>query len=485
MTAFTSRAGSLFYLAIGVLERNVKASCICAILFFFHIIISQAQVKLNSLFSDNMVLQKGVVVPVWGTASRDEMITVKFNGQVSTTHSSAGKWMVALRPLPYITEPSTLEVFASDTIRIQNVLVGEVWLCSGQSNMERQLGPRPPQPLITDWEKERDAANYPMIREFYVPQNYSAEKISDVNGNWTICSPQTVADFSAVGYFFARNLHNNLKIPVGIIFSAFGGTPAEDWISREALESNPKLASLITNYNKDTGWKPPGKVMNGLYNGMIYPLLPYKIQGVAWYQGESNNDRPQEYISVLSTMINKWRHDFARAELPFLIVQIAPHHEMTPEIREAQFIVSQTVPNTALIVTTDCGDSLDIHPPLKQPVGERLSLAARALAYQQKIEYSGPLYQSCKIKKNKVILTFSHSGGKLIAKGKTLQGFSIAGANQKFIPGNAGIKGKKVVVTADLVRKPVAVRYGWENVPDGNLYNDHNLPASPFRTDVK
>jgi sialate O-acetylesterase len=463
----------------------MKSFYICFTFLLFTFIDSHALVKLNSIFSDNMVLQQGVTVPIWGTADDDELITVKFNGQVMSTQAKAGKWMVTLQPLPYVTIPETLEVLASNSISIQNILVGEVWLCSGQSNMERQLGPRPPQPLITDWEKERDAASYPMIREFYVPQNYTAEKISDVNGNWKICSPQTVIDFSAVGYFFARNLFNNLKVPVGIIFSAFGGTPAEDWTSREAVEANPELASLIKNYNQGTGWKPPGKVMNGLYNGMIYPLVPYAIKGVAWYQGESNNDRPQQYISVLSTMINNWRDDFAQGDFPFLIVQIAPHHEMTPEIREAQFIVSQIVPNTALIVTTDCGDAQDIHPPFKQPVGERLSLAARALAYHQDIEYSGPLYTAHKIRGDKVVLTFSHSGRKLIVKGKTLKGFSIAGADKIFVPATATIKGKKVIVSTDLVPKPVAVRYGWENVPDVNLYNDHNLPTSPFRTDVK
>jgi sialate O-acetylesterase len=453
--------------------------------FVLTFIDSRALVKLNSIFSDNMILQQGVTVPIWGTTDKDELITVRFNGQVVSTQAKAGKWMVTLQPLPYVTVPATLEVTASNTIFVQNILVGEVWLCSGQSNMERQLGPRPPQPLITDWEKERDAANYPLIREFYVPQKYAAEKISDVNGSWKICSTQTVIDFSAIGYFFAKNLHHNLNVPVGIIVSAFGGTPAEDWISREALGGNPEFDSLVRTYNGSTGWKPPGKVMNGLYNGMIYPLIPYAIKGVAWYQGESNNNRPHEYISLLSMVIKNWRRDFDQGNFPFLIVQIAPHHEMTPEIREAQFIVCRKESNTALIVTTDCGDAQDIHPPNKQPVGERLSLAARALAYHQNIEYSGPLYKSCKIKRRKVVLTFSHVGRKLTTKGKTLKGFSIAGADMVFIPGTAMIKGKKVIVSADLVSKPVAVRYGWENVPDVNLYNDHNLPASPFRTDVK
>jgi sialate O-acetylesterase len=447
--------------------------------------LSIATVKPNSIFTDHMVLQKGVAVPIWGTAEEGENVTVSFNGQVVSTVAKNGKWIARLQPMPYVTTPSIMTITGSNTVTIQDVLVGEVWLCSGQSNMERQLGPRPPQPLITDWEKERDAANYPQIREYYVPLKYSADKVDDVNSHWTTCSPQTVVDFSAVGYFFARDLHQQMKVPVGIIFSAFGGTPAEDWTSREALEGNPELGELINNYDQIPGWKPAGKVMSGLYNGMIFPLVPYAIKGVAWYQGEANNDRPKQYQIILINMIRNWRHDFGLGDFPFLIVQIAPFKDMCPEIREAQFLVSQKVSNAALIVTTDCGDANDIHPSHKQPVGERLALAARALAYGEKIEYTGPTYHSYSIKGNRVVLTFGHTGtGLKILQGDVLSGFTIAGADKRFVPASARIVGNKVIVRNDAVRHPVAVRYGWENVPKGNLSNKEGLPASPFRTDT-
>ena len=446
-----------------------------------------AEVSLNSLFSDHMIVQKGAVVPVWGTASEGEKVTVRFNGQTVSTVATKGKWMIRLSPMDYQLTPLTMKVSGINTIIINDILVGEIWLCSGQSNMERQLGPRPPQSLITDWEKERDAANYPLIREYYVPLKYSESKKADAQSSWTVCSPKTVPDFSAIGYLFAKNLFLQLKVPVGILFSAFGGTPAEDWISETALKSNPKLKELVAGYDKPTtAWKPTGKTMNGLYNGMIYPLLPYALKGVVWYQGESNNDRPALYKTILTTLITNWRKDFHQGVIPFLIVQIAPHKDMCPELRESQFLVSQKVPNTALIVTTDCGDAENIHPSHKQPVGERLAIAARALAYNEKIEYAGPVYRSFTIKNDEVILNFSHIGKGLIAKcNDELKGFTIAGGNKKFVPAKAVIKGNQIVVSDKNIKKPVAVRYGWSNVPDVNLFNGDGFPASPFRTDTE
>jgi sialate O-acetylesterase len=435
----------------------------------------------NSLFSDNMVLQQGVVVPVWGRGNDGERVTVRFHGQSVSATVANGKWMVRLQPLPYVTAPEDLVIESSTTTVIRNVLVGEVWLCSGQSNMERQLGPRPPQPLITNWEQERDSANYPLIREFYVPLKYSSSPVTDVGSTWRICSPSTVSDFSAVGYFFAKNLFAKMGVPVGILFSAFGGTPAEDWISPSALLTNPELAELVRNYGKAPGWRPEGQVMNGLYYGMIQPLIPYALKGVCWYQGESNNDRPLEYKTILSTLIDNWRSDFGQGNFPFLIVQIAPHYEMTPEIRESQRIVSQSVSNTALIVTTDCGDAKDIHPSFKQPVGKRLAIAALALAYGEAIEYSGPVFKALAVRRNRMKVIFAHADG-LYAKGNTPKGFEVAGADQKFYPATATIRGDKVFVSSPDVSKPLAIRYGWQNVPDVNLYNKAGLPASPFRS---
>jgi len=447
----------------------------------------RAEVSLNSLFSDHMIVQKGAAVPVWGTAGEGEKVTVRFNGQTVSTVAMKGKWMIRLLPMDYQLTPLTMKVSGINTIIINDILVGEIWLCSGQSNMERQLGPCPPQPLITDWEKERDAANFPLIREYYVPLKYSDSKTADAQSSWTVCSPKTVPDFSAIGYLFARNLFLQLKVPVGILFSAFGGTPAEDWISETALKNNSKLKELVAGYDKPTtAWKPTGKTMNGLYNGMIYPLLPYALKGVVWYQGESNNDRPALYKTILTTLITNWRKDFHQGDIPFLIVQIAPNKDMCPELRESQFMVSQKVTNTALIVTTDCGDAENIHPSHKQPVGERLAIAARALAYKERVEYDGPVYRSFTIKNDEVILNFRHIGKGLTAKrNEELKGFTIAGKDKKFVPAKAVIRGNQIVVSDKNIKKPVAVRYGWSNVPDVNLFNGDGLPASPFRTDTE
>ncbi|RFM31395.1 sialate O-acetylesterase [Chitinophaga silvisoli] len=443
-----------------------------------------ATLKPVSLFSDHMVLQKGVAVPVWGTADEGALVTVQYQGQSVSAKTVQGKWMLSLQPMPYVSKGTEMKIFSgTDTVRIQDVLVGEVWLCSGQSNMERQLGPRPPQQPIYNWEQERDAANYPLIREYYVPLKYSKETIADVNNHWTVCSPQTVSDFTAVGYFFARNLYAKLQVPVGIIFSAFGGTPAEDWTSLAALERNPKLKDMIQNYTKTMsgpGWKPQGQCISGLYNGMIAPLLPYAIKGVAWYQGESNNSRATEYQEVLPTLIANWREDFKRPEMPFLIVQIAPHKDMSPEIREAQFLVVKKVKKTALIVTTDCGDSADIHPTHKQPVGERLAIAAAGLAYGVKGEYSGPMFQYASPGKDQITVTFSHTGKGLLAKGGKLTGFEISNG-EGFYPAEGVIRGNKITLSSVHVPHPAKVRYGWSNVPVVNLYNQEGLPASPFR----
>jgi len=463
----------------------MKGILICCLLIAS--ICVRAEVSLNSLFSDHMIVQKGAAVPVWGTAGEGEKVTVRFNGQTVSTVAMKGKWMIRLLPMDYQLTPLTMKVSGINTIIINDILVGEIWLCSGQSNMERQLGPCPPQPLITDWEKERDAANFPLIREYYVPLKYSDSKTADAQSSWTVCSPKTVPDFSAIGYLFAKNLFLQLKVPVGILFSAFGGTPAEDWISETALKNNSKLKELVAGYDKPTtAWKPTGKTMNGLYNGMIYPLLPYALKGVVWYQGESNNDRPALYKTILTTLITNWRKDFHQGDIPFLIVQIAPNKDMCPELRESQFMVSQKVTNTALIVTTDCGDAENIHPSHKQPVGERLAIAARALAYKERVEYDGPVYRSFTIKNDEVILNFRHIGKGLTAKrNEELKGFTIAGKDKKFVPAKAVIRGNQIVVSDKNIKKPVAVRYGWSNVPDVNLFNGDGLPASPFRTDTE
>ena len=483
-----------------------------------------ATVQPNSLFSNNLVLQRGVVVPIWGTANDSETVTVLFQKQKVTTVAKDGKWIIKLKPLK-VGGPFTMTIMGKDTVTIQNILVGEVWICSGQSNMERQLGPRPPQKPIYNWEAEKAAANYPEIRYFSVAHKASDTLVADVNAKWIICDTTTVINLSAVGYFFAKDLYNQLKVPIGMLFSSVGGTPAENCTTRAALEANPELKGLASDYDKAVAnYKPavekfkeertalmekwaadtlialashkpfppkpapprnPAGGAGGLYNAMINPLIPYAIKGVIWYQGESNSGRGKQYQTLFPTMITDWRKNWNEGDFPFLFVQIAPYKGADPMIREAQFLTLKKIPNVAMAVTTDCGDSTDIHPPHKQPVGERLALAARALAYKEKVEYSGPLFENYAIKDNVIEITFSHIGKGLVAKDGELTGFTICGPDKKFVPATAVINGDKITVSYPSVNYPVAVRYGFINVPNGNLFNQEGLPASPFRTDVE
>jgi sialate O-acetylesterase len=484
----------------------MKCRIYSAVLYTFFFLpafhVAQAKIKPNSLFGEHAVVQQGIAVPVWGTADRDEQVTVRFNGQEKQTRSKDGKWMLQLDPMT-AGGPYTMTLSGSDTtLIIDDIYVGEVWICSGQSNMKRTLAPKEKQLPIVNWEQERDAANYPMIREYYVPDKSTDEPEEDVGSQWIVCSPQTVVNFSAVGYFFACDLFKARNVPVGMIFSAVGGTPAEYWTSRSGLESAPELKALVENYDRSLldfakqaaqnkreniteNLRNPAERghVYGHYNGMICPLQPYAIKGVIWYQGESNFNRAGQYYTLFPLMIRDWRNAWGQGDFPFLFVQIAPYRDRSPEIREAQFFTSKTVKNTAMAVITDHGDANDIHPTHKQPVGYRLSLAARAIAYHEKIEYSGPVYEFMEVKDDRAILYFSHCGKGLTSKDGPLKGFVIAGADNNFVPAKAEIKGNTVIVGNPGVKEPVSVRYGFENVPDINLFNKDGLPASPFRTD--
>jgi sialate O-acetylesterase len=370
------------------------------------------------------------------------------------------------------------------------------------------------------------AAADPQLRLFTVPRVTSDKPLTEVDSRWVVCTPETAASFSAVAYYFGRDLCKARNVPVGMIHSSWGGTPAESWTSKETLEANPMLKKLITDWDKKIAAYDPVKAAERnkaaaekhkaavikakaegkpipraprpeidpatdshrptvLYNAMINPLLPFPIKGAIWYQGESNNDRAKEYQTLFPTMIKNWRTAWNNPKMPFLFVQIAPFNTMTPEIREAQLISWQKTPHTAMAVITDYGEATDIHPKQKEPVGARLALAARALVYGERIEYSGPVYKCMNLQGNKVILTFTHVGGGLVAKDGPLKGFTMAGADKNFVPADAQIDGNTVVVSSSAVAKPVAVRYGWSNVPDINLFNKNGLPATPFRTDVE
>jgi sialate O-acetylesterase len=407
-----------------------------------------------------------------------------------------------------------------NVVEIGNILVGEVWVASGQSNMQWPLS------LCANASSDIAAAGDSELRLFYVPRVTADTPQSDVNTNWTCCTPETAAGFSAVAYFFGRDLRKALGVPVGMIHTSWGGTPAEAWTSKEALEARPMLKKLITDWDAKIAAYDPVKTAErnnaaaarhkeaaakakaagkpappaprpevdpaknphrptSLYNAMIHPLLPFAVKGAIWYQGESNNSRAKEYQTLFPAMIECWRDCWKQGDFPFLFVQITPHNNMSPEIREAQLLTTERVPNTAMAVTTDYGNATDIHPREKAPVGARLAYAARALVYGERIEYSGPVFKAMRVSGNKATLHFRHATGGLVAKDGALKGFTIAGADKNFVPAKAEICGDRIVVSSDQVARPVAVRYGWANVPDVNLYNQAGLPASPFRTDVE
>lgn len=440
-----------------------------------------AEVKPNVLFSDGAVLQRGQNVPVWGTANDGEKVTVEFAGQTATATAQGGKWKVELKPLK-AGGPFSMKISGDNEVTVNNLLVGEVWVASGQSNMEWTLN------VSFQPEVEKPKAKFPQIRMITAKKVASLTPLDEIEGKWQECSPETVGGFSAVAYYFARDLHAKLGVPVGIISTSWGGTFAQAWTSPDGFEGQPELKGYADQL-KAAAEKPPEKgpaqhFPSVLYNAMIAPVVPYGMKGVIWYQGESNAGQSKQYQTLFPALIADWRTKWKLGDFPFLYVQIAPFKGQPPEIREAQFLTLAKTKNTAMAVTTDYGDANDIHPKQKEPVGNRLSLAARALAYGEKIVYSGPLYQEMKAAGDKAWISFSHVGGGLAAKDGDLKGFTIAGADGKFVPAKAEIKGDKVIVSAEGVAEPKAVRYGWTNVPDVNLFNKEGLPASPFRTDV-
>jgi sialate O-acetylesterase len=471
-----------------------------------------ADVKLPGLFSDNMVLQQGAPVPIWGWADDGERVNVEFRGQNMTATAQGGKWTVILPQLK-AGGPNVLTVSGKNKIELKNVLVGEVWICSGQSNMEW--------PLSRSFEPQTDigASANSMIRLLTVPKLKADQPVNDIKARWLECNPQTSPNFSAVAYYFGRDLQKALGVPVGLIHTSWGGSPAEVWMSQDVLEANPEYkSSILGGYavslkkyqdalaqfeaeqaelkkqGKTSDKKPPVKPSwkpAELYNGMIAPLLPGAFKGAIWYQGESNAGRAYQYRTLFADMIRNWRRDWKAGDFTFLAVQLAPFQKIKEqpgdsdwaELREAQGLATQVLPKVGVAVITDVGEENDIHPKKKEPVGARLALAARGIAYGEKIVWSGPLYRSKEINGDKIVLHFDHVGKGLEARGGELKGFSIAGADQKFVWAKAEIQGDKIVVSSPDVSQPVAVRFGWANYPVVNLWNKDGLPASPFRTD--
>ena len=624
----------------------------------------RADVTPAALFSDHAVLQQGLPLPVWGTAAEGEQVTVEFAGQTARTVTKEGRWLVRLAPVT-AGGPYTMTIHGRNRIVLKDLLVGEVWLCSGQSNMEMKLGPVEGLQPVINWRETVAAADQPQLRLFTVPRTLALTPVATTSGHWESSSPAAAERFSAVAYFFGRALQQARHVPVGLIHSSWGGSFAEAWMSGEALRQRPDLTAALADLalqrqdpaaahartekllaewyarhdpgsapaaawnalpatptdwpvmvlptywekaglpdfdgvvwfrrefdlpaawngqeavlhlgaidDDDTTWvngqpvgatrgwdllrvypvpakllhpgrnvvtvrvldtgqggglwghgealrlafggtapvasveltgpwhyqvgialhdlpRPPQEVTQsvatpgGLFNGMIAPLLPYALRGVIWYQGESNAAQSRQYRTLFPDLIADWRRHWGEGDFPFLFVQIAPFTGMRPEIREAQLLTARSVHNTAMAVTLDVGDPKDIHPPHKQPVGERLALAARALAYGEQLEYSGPVCEKTDFGAGRAVLHFSHVGGGLVAPGGELIGFTVAGADKVFVPAQAVITGATITVSAPGVSVPVAVRYAWADAPAGNLFNHAGLPASPFRTDAE
>jgi len=441
----------------------------------------QADVRLPKIFGSRMVVQQQMPVKVWGWADPGERVEVSLAGQTRAGSADAsGKWLVTLEPLP-AGGPHKLIVQGKNRIELEDVLVGEVWIGSGQSNMQwpvrRSMNP----------DEEIANANWPKIRLFTVARRIAETPQEDCEGEWLICSPETVGDFSAVLYFFGRKLHQDLQVPVGLINSSWGGTVAEAWTSREALQADEDFRPIL-----ERGAKFDPKTPNQpavLFNGMIHPLLNFAIRGVVWYQGESNCARAEQYQKLFPTLIHDWRKRWGLGDFPFYFVQLAPFRyrnadrRNAAELREAQRLTLR-LPNTGMVVTTDIGDVNDIHPTNKQEVGRRLALWALAKTYgKTDLVYSGPLYREAKIEGNRIRIFFDHVDGGLVVKGEELTHFQIAGADGEFKPAKAVIDGETVVVWNEEVANPVAVRFGWSDDAEPNLFNAAGLPASPFRTD--
>lgn len=468
---------------------------LCSLLIPF---MAMAAVRLPAIISENMVLQRDTGVRIWGWAQDGETVTVEFAGQTKTAKAGQdGRWLVTLDPLAASAEPRTMVVTGSaggPPAKLANVLVGEVWVSCGQSNMMMGLGS-----VENGTQALTDSVNYPNIHVFNLAGQFQADTPQeDVKAHWQPATPQTLSGFSAVSYFFGRALNRELKVPVGLI-NVVAIMPAEAWVDKETLLSVPAL--------RDMPQRPIKPITT--YNGMIAPLTRYAMQGAIYYQGEYNAGRGREFRELMPALIRSWRTNWGR-EFPFLFVQLpgfqqhladkdrrldmpdtvlAAFHQLGgssawAELREAQLRTSQTVAKSGMAICIDLGDAQDIHPKRKEPVGERLALAARAIAYGAKIEWSGPIFESVKADGKELVLRFTHVGKGLTAKGAELKGFEIAGADQKYIWAKAEIRGDAVVVSAGDVAEPVFVRYAWADYPTCNLYNAEGLPASPFRAHV-
>lgn len=472
------------------MKKILITACIACFTF-----IAQAEVTLPKVFADHMVLQRGQEIPVWGQADPRERIEVTFQDKTYKTRADrAGKWQLKMAASaaggPYV-----LTIKGKNTLTLKDVLVGDVWLLGGQSNMEW------PMTQTNGSEDSIKTANYPEIRLFEVGRQVSIFPVQDVaEAAWNVCTPETVVNFSAVGYYFGKRLHQDLDVPIGLLDINWGGTVSEAWTSSEALASHPDFSDRIAAYGasgeadfQNAENKGPNSWPSSLYHGMLEPVIPFGIKGAIWYQGESNAPRAYQYREIFPLMIQDWRNQWEQGDFPFLWVQLAnfkqpveaPKDSDWAELREAQSM-TLSLPNTGQAVIIDKGEANDIHPRDKWTVGERLAVAAKKVAYGMDVVYSGPTFKNMEVAGNKVRIIFDNLGSGLEINDKYgyVKGFAVAGKDKVFHWANAYQDGNDIIVYSDKVSQPVAVRYGWADNPDDvNVYNAEGLPASPFRTD--
>ena len=505
--------------------------------------VASGEVRMPAVFSDHMVLQRDRPLPIWGWADPSEKIRVAFGSEkAETTAGADGAWQCILRAQPVSAKGQTLTIEGKNQIHIEDVLLGDIWLCSGQSNMEWGLGG-------CDAPEDIQKADFPGIRHFGVELHFAATPQKDVKGRWSVCTPQTSPGFTAVGFYFARRVFQETGVPIGLLRSSVGGTNIELWMSQETLMNTPALGSYgkmmrdsLAQYQTDLAASLPAveawtkesrdAMTSGrpipmppmipdfpfgekafrprcvtLHNGMIRPLVPFALRGVLWYQGENNAggvEDGKQYVEKKRAMISDWRKWFGDPDLPFYFVQLASWQAATNDpgladgwafFRDAQR-QCLSIPHTGMAVATDVGDALDIHPKNKFDIGERLARWALRNEYSKEIECSGPLYKAQKIEGNQLVVEFEHVGSGLMiglkdgrapvieAKDQKLARFAIAGEDRKWMWADAKIEGEKVICSHPQIAKPVAVRYAFSMNPEGaNLYNREGLPASPFRSD--
>ncbi len=496
-----------------------------------------ADVRLPSVIGDNMILQRGMQVPIWGWADTGESVKVSGSWGSESWEATAGrdgKWMVKIE-VPPAGGPYEMTISGNNKLTVKNILIGEVWVCSGQSNMQMGVG------LVNNARSEIANANYPEIRLFDVPLKSAGEPRDDVEAEWKVCSSKNISTdniweswpkgFSAVAYFFGREIHKGLDVPVGLIATSWGGTRIEPWTPPEGFKSVPVVSDIWKESEKEIAaykeaaaeaiakfeeWtadakfalvggkvisSPPvwpkhpldsHKTPTGLYNAMIHPLVPFGIRGALWYQGEANLGDGMLYYEKMKALIGGWRKVWGQGDFPFYYVQLAPYRYRwgppqpyrLPEIWKAQ-VASLSIPNTGMAATVDISDLEDIHPKNKQEVGRRLALWALAKTYgRSDLVYSGPLYKSMEVEGERVRITFEHVGGGLrTSDEREPDWFEIAGADKTFAKAEAKIEADTVVVWSEKVKEPSAVRFGWHEEAEPSLMNKEGLPASPFHTD--